>query len=105
MMSDALGRSDDWGGVTLTDRVIGTVLLIAVVINVIAARSSVFILPTFVAMALATAYYERESFRGFLRPVPSSIPLALFLVFAVLSAVWSADPSATFTFTILICLT
>jgi len=104
-MSDALGRSDDWGGVTLTDRVIGTVLLIAVVINVIAARSSVFILPTFVAMALATAYLERESFRGFLRPVPNSIPLALFLAFAVLSSVWSADPGATFTFTILICLT
>jgi O-antigen ligase len=101
-MSDTLELRADRGDITLTDRVIGTVLLMAVAINVIAARSSAFILPIFFVMALASAFFERQSFRGFLKPVNTSLPLALWLLFAVLSSLWSADPTATATFTVMI---
>ncbi|WP_072396145.1 O-antigen ligase family protein [Hyphomicrobium sp. CS1GBMeth3] len=81
--------------IPLSDHVVGTLFLIAATSNVIAGRSTVFVLPALTLLALAMAYIERVSWRTFLEPAPASRPVAVFLGFAVLSAAWSVDMAAT----------
>lgn len=81
--------------IPISDRVIGTVFLVAAATSVIAGRSTVVALAVLTLAALAFAYVERNSFQAFLRPAPASIPVIIFLGFAALSAAWSADAGAT----------
>ncbi|MCC7252727.1 O-antigen ligase family protein [Hyphomicrobium sp.] len=100
-----LAGGADSSRTTLVDRMAGTLILVAAATNIVAGRSTAFMLPALVLMALALAYYERNSFRDFLRPAPASVPIALFLIFAVMSTAWSADPGATFVYTGLVLVT
>lgn len=103
-ISNAQLKDAGGGRITLADRGVGTLLLVAGAINVTAARTTVFTLPALVLAAVATAYWERTPFRGVVKPVPDSVPVALLLGFAVLSAAWSAHPGAALAFTLLILL-
>jgi hypothetical protein len=90
------------GHVTLADRVVGTVLVLSAAVNIIAARSTVFVLPALTLAALAFVLYERRPLTSFLKLPQESLPIAVFLSLAILSSAWSADSAATLQFTVLI---
>lgn len=90
------------GQVTLVDRIVGTLLVLSAAVNIVAARSTAFVLPALTLAALAFALVERPSLSSYLRLPTASIPVAIFLSLAVISAAWSADGAATLQFAILI---
>jgi len=80
---------------SLADHVIGTLFLVTAAGCIIAARAIIFLLPILFFSVLAVACLERQSLREFLKPTAASVPVAMFLVYAALSASWSADAHAT----------
>lgn len=81
--------------ITLTDRVVATFVLVGATATIMAGRSTVIALVSLALMALAVAYIERSSFRAFLQPSPTALPVAAFLGLGVLSAAWSVDGADT----------
>jgi O-antigen ligase len=103
-MSSVPAASAENTRVPLSDHIVGTVFLIAAAATVVAGRSTAFLLPVLTLLVLVLAYLERNSFRGFLQPVPASVPVAIFLAFAILSSAWSAEAGATLAYTATILL-
>lgn len=88
--------------IALVDRIVGTIIVASVVVNIVAARSTVFVLPALALIAIVVAVVERQSLKDYLKLPPTSVPVAVFLSFAVISSLWSADSMATFSFAALI---
>lgn len=87
------------------EHLIAVLFPVVAAVDIVAARSTVFTLPALCIAVLILTYVERRSLRDFQKPVPASIPLALFLGFAAMSAVWSSDASTTLKSTLTAALT
>lgn len=87
------------------ERLIAILFPLAAAVDIVAARSTVFTLPALCIAVLVLTYVERGSLRDVQRPVPASIPVALFLAFAAVSAVWATDATTTLKCTLAAALT